>query len=89
MKTHSSVPLVSLLVSVVSLAIYAAEMRGFRVFDDGFGWHVRSKESAILSIPELLVFFGSLALGTICGLVALVSAAMWLKQRFLQRAPTS
>ncbi len=81
MKSHSNILLVSMLIAATCFAIFAAEIHGFRVFDDGFGWHASTKERTLLSIPELMVFFGSLGVGAVSGIVALISIAVHLKQR--------
>jgi len=71
----------------VCWALFSAEKKGFRVFDHGFGWHPVSKESVILSPLELLVFFGSLALGAVSGLVVVISLLVWL--RYLVTKPAN
>jgi hypothetical protein len=57
-----------------------AYQHGFRVFD-GTHWNNFAKEQLFLSIPEMLVFFGSIALGIVAAIVALVSAIIWIIHR--------
>ena len=59
--------------------LFIAYTHGFRVFD-GNMWNGDPKERNFLSIPELLVFFGSIGLGIAAAVVSLASAVFWLVQ---------
>jgi hypothetical protein len=74
-------------VFVLCAGLLLAYQHGFRVFD-GTMWNAQSKESVILSIPELLVFFGCIALGIISCAASLVAAIIWLVQH-LRHAPNT
>ena len=45
-------------------------------------WGNHSKESVILSLPEVLIFFGIIAIAIVAAIVALASAVIWLIQHF-------
>ena len=68
---------ISAAVFAACAALRIAYFHGFRVFD-GTMWNAHSKERVILSVPELIVFLGSIALGIVSGLCALLSSAIWL-----------
>jgi len=72
---------ISLTVFTGCAALFLCERHGFRVFDQSM-WGIESKESVILSPIEIFVLFGSIALGTVAGIVASVSVVMWLVQLF-------
>ena len=62
-------------------ALFLCELGGFRVFDQSM-WGIHSKESGILSPPEMLIFFGNIAFGIGAGIAALASAVAWFVQYF-------
>ena len=72
---------VSLMVFTGCAALFFSYQHGFRVFDKSM-WGIQSKESVILSPEELLVFFGSIAIGIIAGIVAFAAAVTWLVRLF-------
>jgi hypothetical protein len=71
----------SLLVLAACLGMFSAEKFGFRVFD-AWEWQTWTGKPMILSIQETIVVLGSLGLGAIAGLTALVSAAFYFKRSF-------
>lgn len=76
---------ISSLVFVGCAVLFLCELEGFRVFDRSL-WGIHSKESGIISPPEMLIFFGGIALGIVAGIVASVSAVAWLV-RHLRHSP--
>jgi hypothetical protein len=79
-SSSSRIFLVSIGLFAACAGLLIAYRHGFRVFD-GTHWNNFAKEQLILSIPEMLVLFGSIALGVVAAIAALVSAITWLPKR--------
>ena len=64
-------------VSAACFALYFAEERGFRIFEQSVQTF-QSLEEAVPSPIEILTVLGATSLGVCAGLVALISSVMWL-----------
>jgi len=68
---------ISTAVFAVCLALYLAELHGFRVFDES-ARRTGSGEPVIPSPLEILTLLGMISVGVSSGLVALFSSGIWL-----------
>ena len=79
----SRVCLTSAAVFVACAVFVFCHSLGFRVFDDSV-WDIHTPESGLCSLPEGVVFFGSIYLGFMAGVIALTSLVLWLVERLIR-----
>jgi hypothetical protein len=60
------------------LALYIAELHGFRVFDESVRGTVAFGEPVIPSPLEIVTLLGAIAIGVSSGLISVVSSIIWL-----------